>query len=204
MFLRYLHLHIWVGLKVFLRFYIFNQMLACLTLSTVSPKQQQQFPDLDKMLSGLTSNPKKITANTARVGIDTLIYLKQALKTAPILAEALAGLRSPNRERNNNSNNSRHQRHNEQEHEHQDDEEVEPSSHPLVEAIINNLRAPQLGRMEEQIMEVVTESTAFSKSAHEMRHQECFALRTGIHGLLDVARKTFLQTVEDLYKVPRG
>ena len=34
-----------------------------------------------------------------------------------------------------------------------------------------------------------------------MRHQECFAIRAGRHGLLDVARKTFLQTVEDIYKL---
>jgi DNA mismatch repair protein MSH4 len=33
-----------------------------------------------------------------------------------------------------------------------------------------------------------------------MRHQECFALRAGLDGLLDVARKTFLQTVEDIHE----
>ncbi len=52
----------------------------------------QQFPDLDKMLSGLTTTPKQVTQKTARAGIDTLIYLKQALHTAPALADALGDL----------------------------------------------------------------------------------------------------------------
>ena len=56
----------------------------------------QQFPDLDKMLSGLTHQPKKVTQKTASTGIDTLIFLKQALKTAPALAGALqVSLRHP-------------------------------------------------------------------------------------------------------------
>jgi len=73
--------------------------------------------------------------------------------------------------------------------------------HPLVGAIEHNLRDPSLQAMETSILQMVTESTSYSKSVHEMRHQECFALRAGIHGLLDVSRKTYLQTVEDLYKV---
>ena len=34
-----------------------------------------------------------------------------------------------------------------------------------------------------------------------MRHQECFAVKAGKHGLLDVSRKTFLQSVEDIHMV---
>jgi hypothetical protein len=39
-----------------------------------------------------------------------------------------------------------------------------------------------------------------------MRHamggvlQECFAIRPGVNGLLDVARKTYLQSCEDIYQ----
>lgn len=64
------------------------------------------------------------------------------------------------------------------------------------------------------IEDSITESTTYSKvklaifklfdakqSAQEMRHQECFALRSGMNGLLDVARTTFLQCVEDIHKV---
>lgn len=166
----------------------------------------QQFPDLDKMLSGLTHAPKQVTQKTARTGIDTLIYLKQALRTAPVLADALSELSLP-----------RHrlgvgQRHGQAQAHHRDRNPAaregsaeeppdEPEMHPLVGAIVHNLRDPALHRMEGSILQVITESTVYSKSVHEMRHQECFALRAGIHGLLDVSRKTFLQTVEDLYKV---
>lgn len=135
----------------------------------------QQFPDLDKMLSGLTHHPKTVTQKTAQSGIDTLIYLKQVLHTVPQLGDALSKL-SPL---------------------------SDGAVQPLVEAVVENLSDPALKSMEEAINAVLTESTSFSKSMHEMRHQECFALRTGLHGLLDVARKTFLQTVEDLYKVNR-
>jgi DNA mismatch repair protein MSH4 len=136
----------------------------------------QQFPDLDKMLSGLTSNPKKITQKTARVGIDTLIYLKQTLRTAPLLANALEEF---------------------------DSAPITnvPDKLSLMSTIMSNLREPALSEIENKILSHITESTTYSKSAHEMRHQECFAFKTGIHGLLDVSRKTFLQTVEELYFV---
>ena len=53
------------------------------------------FPDLDKMLGGLTvAKPKQVTVKTARQGIDTLIFLRQALKTSHSTAEALEGLLS--------------------------------------------------------------------------------------------------------------
>jgi DNA mismatch repair protein MSH4 len=135
----------------------------------------QQFPDLDKMLSGLTHEPKNITAKTARTGIDTLIFLKQTLRLAPMLAEALHHLAAGGR--------------------------GSAPAPALVTAVTENLQHPALVTMEQAINALITESTSFSKSVHEMRHQECFALRTGVHGLLDVSRKTFLQTVEDLYQV---
>ena len=134
------------------------------------------FPDMDKMLTGLVTVPKTITQKTARIGIDTLIYLKQTLKVSPQLATAMEQINSSNGEK-------------------------EPHN-PLVAIIISNLTDKSLNKIEDMIMNVITESTSFVKSAHAMRHQECFALKNGIHGLLDVARKTFLQTVEDIYQVP--
>ena len=51
-----------------------------------------QLPDLDKMLQGLVSVPRKVTSKSARVGIDTLIFLKQTVKVSRSLAEALQPL----------------------------------------------------------------------------------------------------------------
>jgi len=166
----------------------------------------QQFPDLDKMLTGLRHAPKQVTQKTARTGIDTLIYLKQALRTAPALADALSELSLP---RHRLPTGPRHGQAQAQAHHRDRRPPAGPEGtlgtaiemHPLVGAVVHNLRDPALQRMEGSILQVITESTAYSKSVHEMRHQECFALRAGIHGLLDVSRKTFLQTVEDLYKV---
>jgi DNA mismatch repair protein MSH4 len=160
----------WIALPLTLVYPVYSNNRVCTEVVSLL----QQFPDLDKMLSGLTHQPKTVTQKTAHNGIDTLIYMKQALHTAPLLAAALQKLSGT---------------------------EADAAAQPLVGAINENLSDPTLKSMEDAINAVLTESTTFSKSMHEMRHQECFALRTGLHGLLDVARKTFLQTVEDLYKV---
>jgi DNA mismatch repair protein MSH4 len=152
----------------------------------------KQFPDLDKMLSGLTAVPKSVTPKTAKIGIDTLIFLKQTLKLAPLLASALEGLKHCGGVANNPFSNEQMAGANV--------EEVDAESPgALLDAIVTNLREEQLQALLGEILGVITESTEYSRSAHEMRHQECFALRNGVHGLLDVARKTFLQTVEDIY-----
>lgn len=144
----------------------------------------QQFPDLDKMLAGLTYCPKHITQKTARAGIDTLIYLKQALKTAPALAQALSMLEAGKGAANSRGSAA-----------------TPAQAHPLVGAIVTNLSDPALRKLEASILALVTESTYYSKSVHEMRYQECFALHKDVHGLLDVARKTFQQVVEDIHTV---
>ena len=138
------------------------------------------FPDLDKMLNGLVTVPKNITPKTARVGIDTLIFLKESLKLAPRVVDVITSMKKA-------ASNA--------------DTSSDDVINPLLAAIAQNLRDPELSKIEALIMGMITESTSYQKSAHAMRHQECFALKNGIHGLLDVARKTFLQTVEDIYAV---
>ncbi len=113
---------------------------------------------------------------------------------APALAAALAPLR--HRTGDNNSNGSSNLYSNAAP---LPADAAAGESNALLEALLANLREPQLGALLESILGVITESTEYSRSPHEMRHQECFALKSGVHGLLDVARKTFLQTVEDVY-----
>lgn len=146
------------------------------------------FPDLDKMLNGLTAVPRNITQKTARIGIDTLIYLKQSLKLAPMLANVIENTSQKSKIVQQKSTT---------------DVLQSPTKlhNPILLAIIRNLRDPVLKSVENEILGMLTESTQYHKSSHAMRHQECFAIRNGINGLLDVARKTFLQTVEDLYAV---
>ncbi len=164
----------------------------------------KSFPDLDKMLCGLTTVPKSVTPKTAKVGIDTLIFLKQTLKIAPMLANTLEAMRP------RQGGQSRTSQYGETLFSTSAQQLPAQSSnaggsdsadYALLDAIIANLREPQLQLLLDDILDTITESTEYSRSAHEMRHQECFALKNGIHGLLDVARKTFLQTVEDIYRV---
>lgn len=147
---------------------VFSELVALLTA----------FPDLDKMLNGLVTVPKNITPKTARVGIDTLIFLKETLKLSPKVVDVITSMKKLATSDNSST-----------------------VMNPLLVAIAQNLRDPELSKIEALIMDMITESTTYQKSAHAMRHQECFALKNGIHGLLDVARKTFLQTVEDIYAV---
>lgn len=127
----------------------------------------QNFPDLDKILSGLVTSPKTITAKTARIAIDTVINLRQTIKMAATLSDCLKFV----------------------------------DQNQIIEAIIENCRAPVLQDILNDIDNLITESTIPAKSVKDMKYQECFALRNGLDGLLDVARKTFLQMVEDLHMV---
>ena len=56
----------------------------------------------------------------------------------------------------------------------------------------------------QNIESIFTESTAFAKNSHAMRHQECFALRPSTDGMMDVLRKAFLANVDDIYALADG
>ena len=133
------------------------------------------FPDIDKMLSGLTIILKTSTQRTARKGIDTIIYLRQTLLATQKLLQHLQKIHST---RSN------------------PDEQ-----YALIEVLISIYNHTELHDIQTIVDETITESTTYAKSAHEMRHQECFAIKAGRDGELDLARKTYLQTVEDIYKV---
>jgi DNA mismatch repair protein MSH4 len=114
---------------------------------------------------------------TVRTEIDTLIFLKQSLKLCTPLSSALIDLHKSNMSAS-----------------------VSQSS-TLITTLIENFNESSFGTMMKSIDETITESTSFTRSCHEMRYQECFAVRSGISGLLDVARKSFIQHVEDIYKL---
>lgn len=40
-----------------------------------------------------------------------------------------------------------------------------------------------------------------SRSAAQKRIQECFAVRAGIDGMLDVARRTYLDSIEKIHDI---
>lgn len=111
---------------------------------------------------------------TARQGIDTLIYLKHTLGLVPSLADQLLQLRALTKD--------------------------QTCGHAvLIDTLIENTSVTCFAELKGLIEGAITDSTCFTKSSHEMRYQECFALRPGIDGLLDIARKSFLQCVEDVH-----
>jgi DNA mismatch repair protein MSH4 len=71
----------------------------------------------------------------------------------------------------------------------------------IVNASISTLRNVSFSKILFDIASLLSESTSYSKSVHEMRHQECFAIQSNVNNFLDVARVTFLQTVEDIYSL---
>ena len=73
------------------------------------------------------------------------------------------------------------------------------NKYQLAEAICGRFAEDELGEVLEAVKETFTESTQYSKNKHAMRHQECFALRPGTDGMMDVLRKAFLANVDDIY-----
>lgn len=133
------------------------------------------FPDMDKMLTGLTTTPKTLTVRTARRGIDTLIFIKHSIRAAYSLADEIKKFLPSVTD--------------------------DQGTLDLLGTMCSLLTDDTLNLVRALIDEILTESTTYTKSSMEMRHQECFAVRSGRHGELDVARKTYLSNVEDIYKV---
>lgn len=69
----------------------------------------------------------------------------------------------------------------------------------LIDALATNMFPPCAPNIMDRIQSVLTESTHFTRSTLGAQHQECFAIKVGQDGMLDVARKTYLQTVEEIY-----
>ena len=93
------------------------------------------------MLSGLCTVPKNITVKTARHGIDTLIFIKHALKTSFQLASILQGLVVAVDDTN----------------------ESNQTKNPLIEVFLANLMDESFQTILESIDGMFTESTSFSK-----------------------------------------
>lgn len=73
------------------------------------------------------------------------------------------------------------------------------SSH-LLRAIIFSLNQPAFNEVHKAILDVFTESTAYTRNPNAMRHQECFALRCESDGMMGILRKAFLANVDDIYR----
>jgi DNA mismatch repair ATPase MutS len=76
-----------------------------------------------------------------------------------------------------------------------------PARSLLLRAILHNMRQPALTEILDCIEEIFTESTTYSRNAHAMRHQECFALKPNTDGMMDILRKAFLANIDDIFRL---
>ncbi|KAI9997223.1 hypothetical protein PInf_000659 [Phytophthora infestans] len=150
------------------------------------------FVDLDRLLSQLVFVPKVITPRVSRIAIGSVIALKHTLDCLPRLVTSLETT-SIKLDR--------------------------PC--PLLNSVIQSLRDERFAGIKKDIERVVNDrhvlyfmATSYRSLPHESvdrvkicqpaaqkRIQECFAVRAGVDGMLDVARRTYLDTIEKIHEI---
>ncbi|XP_019619725.1 PREDICTED: mutS protein homolog 4-like [Branchiostoma belcheri] len=73
----------------------------------------------------------------------------------------------------------------------------------LFKAYYNTLADPRFGLIMEKIQTVIHDDTRYQRGSLNMRTQKCFAVRPNINGLLDVARRTYTEIVDDIAEMIR-
>lgn len=131
------------------------------------------YPDLDRCLSGLTTSPRVTSARTASIAIETLLMLKSSIKLAAQTSQVLQELCF--------------------------EAELRGSKCMLLHAIDGRLSDTTLDSILSLIEESLSEGVTFSKRALEMKHNECFAVKSGVSAKLDISRVAFLDSVEQIY-----
>lgn len=76
---------------------------------------------------------------------------------------------------------------------------LENLSSSLLNTIFNILSHEKLDEILMMIDNVINEDVVYQKSSIGLRHQRCFAVKSGYNGLLDVARQTYKETTDDVY-----
>nr|XP_006819740.1 PREDICTED: mutS protein homolog 4-like [Saccoglossus kowalevskii] len=75
---------------------------------------------------------------------------------------------------------------------------LKDSSNQLFKAYFTCLGDDRFGAMLEKLQTVIHADTRYQKGALNMRTQKCFAVKPNINGLLDVARRTYTEIVDDI------
>lgn len=70
----------------------------------------------------------------------------------------------------------------------------------LLDKIRNNCRPEVTTPILERIAEVINDDVTWASKPLDLRNQRVYAVRSGIHGLLDVARTTYKEATEDLHQ----
>ncbi|KAG0239065.1 MutS protein msh4 [Mortierella sp. GBA43] len=78
---------------------------------------------------------------------------------------------------------------------------VERCENRLLRTIHRLLTDQRLEQFSLQIDNVIEQNIVLEKTAVGLRNQRCFAVKAGCNGLLDVARQTYKETINDIFEV---
>ncbi|KAG0299101.1 MutS protein msh4, partial [Dissophora globulifera] len=76
-----------------------------------------------------------------------------------------------------------------------------PCQNRLLKTILRLLTDSRLEQFLNLIDEVIEKNVVLEKTAVGIRNQRCFAVKAGCNGLLDVARQTYKETINDIFEV---
>ncbi|PUU80668.1 DNA mismatch repair protein MutS [Tuber borchii] len=74
----------------------------------------------------------------------------------------------------------------------------------LLVSIRNICEPDQIEPVQSLISSIINEDVAFSKSPLDLRNQRCYAVKSGVNGLLDVARQVYKEVTEDVHQLVEG
>ncbi|KAL0486176.1 DNA mismatch repair protein MutS [Acrasis kona] len=71
---------------------------------------------------------------------------------------------------------------------------------PMFKAVSSNLKSDSLTILLDQIEQVIEEDVSYTRNTLGMQIQKCFAVKTGINGLLDVARRQLMELTQEVHE----
>ncbi|XP_013777928.1 mutS protein homolog 4-like, partial [Limulus polyphemus] len=80
---------------------------------------------------------------------------------------------------------------------------LDHSNNPLFRTYYESLKDDRFEELLEIIHQVVHDDTRYQKGALNMRSQKCFAIKPNINGLLDVARRMYTESMDDIVEMIR-
>jgi DNA mismatch repair protein MSH4 len=74
----------------------------------------------------------------------------------------------------------------------------------IMKAACHVFTSSNIGSILDQIDTVINQDIVYQKSNVNLRNQRCYAVKAGCNGLLDVARQTYTETIEDVNELVRN
>ena len=131
-------------------------------------KVLSSFADSDRLLKFFMVKPTQGAVQRAKAAVSAVLQLKTALRTAPLLADALTST------------------------------DTAPPANELLQAVVANLRSAELAGMEARIEAVIDEEAAFKKKTSQRMFECLFAVRPKVCSFLDVTRQTLHESIHDM------